>query len=103
MNGILALYCCLQIVQEHGSNRHVVVMGDLNDFDADVPDSHTNQPNSNVIRQLGRDLGLHSVAGASCRVPDVPVLVRVDYFVSSATTSSTFLRCWSIALSVLIL
>jgi hypothetical protein len=30
-------------VQEHGAGRHVIVIGDLNDFDPDVADSSGNR------------------------------------------------------------
>lgn len=89
---LLALY--VQIIQEHGSNRHAVIMGDLNDFDPDVPDRSQNQPNSNVMRQLSADLGLHSVAGARSFLSAKSFSYRSSFSGSGVfAMSALMLRC----------
>lgn len=51
-----------EVVREQSHGRHIVLLGDLNDFDPGVPDSSRNAPTSNVLRQLSGDLGLVSAA-----------------------------------------
>ena len=50
-----------ELIQQEGSGagRHVVLMGDLNDFDGEVPDAEGNVPTSAVLRMLSSGLGLH--------------------------------------------
>ena len=50
-----------ELVRQEGfeAGRHVVLMGDLNDFDGEVPDAEGNAPTSAVLRMLSSELGLH--------------------------------------------
>ena len=50
-----------ELVRQEGfeAGRHVVLMGDLNDFDDEVPDAEGNAPTSAVLRMLSSELGLH--------------------------------------------
>ena len=50
------------LVEEHRVGRHVIVMGDMNDFDPDVADASGSTPTSGVVRLLGKQLGLRSAA-----------------------------------------
>jgi exonuclease III len=50
-----------KIVQQHGNNRHVILMGDLNDFDNDVKDVSSSKPRSNVLKTLKKSLSLQTV------------------------------------------
>ena len=50
-----------ELVRQEGfeAGRHVVLMGDLNDHDGEVPDAEGNAPTSAVLRMLSSELGLH--------------------------------------------
>ena len=51
----------IDLVKQHGQNRHVILMGDFNDFDGDVLDASSNVPNSNVLKELTTQLELTNV------------------------------------------
>ena len=55
------------LVAEHGATkgRHVVLLGDLNDFDGAALDASGNIPTSSVLRQLTTELGLTSAVAAN--------------------------------------
>lgn len=49
------------LVHKHRKGRHVVLLGDFNDFDGATPDASGNTPTSSVMRQFEK-LGLKNVA-----------------------------------------
>ena len=51
----------IELVKQHGKDRHVILMGDLNDFDGDVLDASSSVPNSNVLQELTTKLNLTNV------------------------------------------
>ena len=51
----------VELVKQHGKDRHVILMGDLNDFDGDVLDASSSVPNSDVLQELTTKLDLTNV------------------------------------------
>ena len=100
-----------ELVRQEGfeAGRHVVLMGDLNDFDEEVPDAEGNTPTSAVLRMLSSELGLHRYSP----VPSTPgfgpwhppsrptaVCPRWSALCSGSNTPSWLHRCRCFADSV---
>ena len=51
----------IKLIKQHRKNKHVIFMGDLNDFDPNVLDASSNLPKSNVLSMLKTELSLTNV------------------------------------------